>query len=147
TSKIALVRDFGIYAAIGMLLAWAVTLVFLAAALSRWDLRPPRRAAGGGIIQRVLDRYGAAVPRVRWAVIGTAAVISVVLAAGATRLESDTDTIGLLPADHPVREDSQWLERNLGAYTPLEMRLTNDAGPARDPAFLALVRTWRERAA
>lgn len=146
TSRIALVRDFGIFAAIGMMLAWAITLVFLGAALALWDVRPPRRGTSGGWIQRALDAYARAVPRRRWPVIGATLAMTAILAAGATRLEADTDTIGLLPRDHVVRRDSDWLEARLGAYTPLEMRVTSAAG-VRDPAFASQLRTWRARAA
>lgn len=146
TSRIALVRDFGIFAAIGMLLAWLVTMVFLAAALSLWDVRPPRRSAGGGLLQRWLDRTAVAVPRHRLHVIGAAVVIAAILGLGARRLAVDTDTIGLLPAAHEVRRDSDWLERRLGAYTPLELRVTSD-GTVDDPAFRERLLAWRGAAA
>lgn len=145
TSRIALVRDFGIFAAIGMLLAWVVTLVFLAAALSLWDLHPPVRSAGGGLLQRWLDRTAAAVPRRRLHVIASAVVTTILLAAGTRRLTVDTDTIGLLPAGHEVRRDSDWLERRLGAYTPLEMRVMHD-GSLPEPEFRARLLAWRAAA-
>lgn len=144
TSKTALVRDFGLFAAAGMMLAWAVTLAFLAAALSRWDVRPPARGAGGGWLQRVLLRYAEAVPRVRWRVLGITALITVVLALGAQRIEVETLTIGLLPPDHDVRRDSDWLEDRLGPYTPLEMLVTNRGGDST--AFAARLAEWSRRA-
>ena len=145
TSKIALVRDFGVFAAAGMLLAWVVTLVFLTAALAVWDVRPPTRGAAGGALQRVLDAYAVRLPSFRRPVIAGTILVAIVMAVGALRLEADTDTIGLLPAGHDVRRDSEWMEQRLGAYTPLEMRVTSPAG-IMDTTFLRQLRDWRARA-
>lgn len=145
TSRMALVRDFGIFAAVGMLLAWVVTLTFLAAALALWDVRPPVRGTGGGAVQRALDSMAAAVPRLRGIIVGAAILLAVVLGAGVARVRADTETIALLPSGHVVRRDSEWLERRLGAYTPLEMEVTKRSG-LRDAAFLERIRTWRTRA-
>ena len=145
TSKIALVRDFGVFAAAGMLLAWVVTLVFLTAALALWDVRPPERGAAGGVLQRTLDAYAARVPSLRLPVVAGSILVAIVMAIGAVRIEADTDTIGLLPPGHDVRRDSEWLEQRLGAYTPLEMRVTSPAG-IMDTTFLRQLRDWRARA-
>ena len=145
TSKIALVRDFGVFAAAGMLLAWVVTLVFLTAALALWDVRPPERGAAGGALQRALDAYSARLPSLRRPVLAGSILVAIVMGIGAARIHADTDTIGLLPAEHEVRRDSEWLERRLGAYTPLEMRVTSPAG-IMDSTFLRQLRDWRARA-
>ncbi|MBA3890578.1 MAG: GNAT family N-acetyltransferase, partial [Gemmatimonadaceae bacterium] len=63
--------------------------------------------------------------------------------AGALRLEADTDTIGLLPDGHALRRDSDWLEQRLGAYTPLELRVTRDG--ADTAQFAARLGAWRAR--
>ena len=145
TSRIALVRDFGVFAAAGMLLAWVVTLVFLTAALALWDVRPPERDAAGGALDRMLDAYAARLPSIRIPVMVGTIIVSIVMGVGAARLRADTDTIGLFPAGHDVRRDSEWLEQRLGAYTPLEMRVTSPAG-IMDPTFLRQLRDWRARA-
>ena len=145
TSKIALVRDFGVFAAAGMMVAWVVTLVFLPAALVLWDVRPPNRGANGGALQKMLDATAARLPSIRIPIIVGSVVISVVMGIGMLRLEADTHTIGLLPARHHVRRDSEWMEQRLGAYTPLEMRVTSPAG-LRDSTFLRQLRDWRARA-
>ena len=144
TSKIALVRDFGVFAAAGMLLAWVVTLVFLTAALALWDVRPPERRANG-MLERMIDGYAARLPSLRRPVLIGTIIIAIVMGIGAARIHADTDTIGLLPAKHEVRRDSEWLEQRLGAYTPLEMRVTSPAG-IMDTTFLRQLRAWRARA-
>ena len=144
TSKIALVRDFGVFAAAGMLLAWVVTVVFLTAALALWDVRPPERAKGGAL-ERMLDAYSARLPSLRIPVLAGTVVVAIVMGIGAAKIRADTDTIGLLPAGHDVRRDSEWMERRLGAYTPLEMRVTSPAG-IMDTTFLRQLRDWRARA-
>jgi uncharacterized protein len=87
----------------------------------------------------------ARLPSIRIPIIVGSVVISIIMGLGMLRLEADTHTIGLLPARHHVRRDSEWMERRLGAYTPLEMRVTSPAGLS-DSTFLRQLRDWRARA-
>jgi hypothetical protein len=68
---------------------------------------------------------------------------AVILIVGGTRVRADTHTIGLLPATHVVRSDSDWIERRLGAYTPLELLVTNPG--IEDSAFARHLAAWRAR--
>ncbi len=56
----------------------------------------------------------------------------------------DTHTLGLLPDDHPVVEDSRWIEANLGRYTPLEFVVTARSGSVLEPAVLARTAAWQD---
>ncbi len=143
TSKLAVVRDFGAFAAIGMLIAWVVVMV---AGTALMVLRAPPAVglAAPGSGGRVGVRVGGLMDalqrhRIGATVLWVAAIA--VLSVGVTRIRVDTLTIGMLPSDHAVREDSRWIESRLGNYTPLEF-VVQDA--AADSAAASVARErWR----
>jgi predicted RND superfamily exporter protein len=143
TSKLAVVRDFGAFAAIGMFVAWVVVIV---AGTALMVLRGPPSAApatpesGTPIGARVGALMGA-LQRHRLSVTLLWVTATVVLALGVTRIRVDTLTIGMLPPDHAVPEDSRWIESRLGNYTPLEFVL-RDADADSSEAIAARER-WR----
>ena len=145
TSRIALVRDFGLLSAVAVLLAWLIALVTITALLAIADvrLRDTGRAPRLGI---ALGRLARALPAYRSRVIAAFAVATLVLAAGIARVRADTLTIGILPEWSRVRQDSDWVERRLGAYTPLEFIVRTPDGRG-DPAFTARLDAWRDELA
>lgn len=151
TSQLAVVRDFGVFAAAGLLLAWAITLAGLVAGLV-WQGPPPRphdagtahRArppvpVGGRFVERVVG----VVARNRGRTLVGWALIVAVLAHGVARIRVDTLTIGLLPPGHTVRVDSDWIESHLGAYTPLEFVVRRDDARPLGTTDAATVVEWR----
>jgi predicted RND superfamily exporter protein len=145
TSRIALLRDFGLLSAVAVLLAWLISLVTMTALLAIADVRP----RGRGREPRLgiaLGRLARALPAHRTGVISAFAVATLVLVAGITRVRADTLTIGILPGWSRVRQDSEWVERTLGAYTPLEFTVRTD-GARGDPTFMAKLEEWRDELA
>jgi uncharacterized protein len=119
--------------------------VSCAAGLSLLDIRPPARSPAAAVRVR-LERLGPWLFRRRgWVRSGFAATAALLLA-GASQLVVDTHTIGLLPSGHPVVRDSEWIETNLGLYTPLEFVVRPPGGDALAPATLAALRAWQETA-
>lgn len=142
SSRMAVIRDLGAFAAAGVLLVWALTVLACAAGLSLLDIPAPERAFGGRI-QRRLAKLGPALLRRRLAVwVGFAAAAAVLLM-GAGRVVVDTHTIGLLPERHRVVQDNRWIEANLGAYTPLEFVVRPPGGQVLSPDALAGIRRWQ----
>jgi predicted RND superfamily exporter protein len=145
TSRIALIRDFGLLAAVGILLAWAISLATITALASLADLRSPAsdrepRIAGA------LAAFARTLPRRRPAIIAGFALAVAILGLGITRVRADTLTIGILPEGSRIRLDSDWVERRLGSYTPLEF-VVRTPGATPDPAFAARLAAWREEVA
>lgn len=141
TSKLAVVRDFGAFAAIGMFLALVVVLVAVTALMA---LRAPATATAasvGGVGERMSGLMSVVLRNRVPATVMWVAVVAV-LAVGVTRIRVDTLTIGMLPANHAVPEDSEWIESRLGNYTPLEFVIER-ANADTIAASAALVR-WRE---
>jgi uncharacterized protein len=142
SSRMAVVRELGMFAAVGVLTVWALTVLIAAAGLSLLDLPVPERAFGGRIRQR-LAVLGPALRRRRalvWLGFGVAAAV---LMAGASRVVVDTHTIGLLPETSRVVQDSRWIEANLGLYTPLEFVVRPPGGQAMALGSLDGIRRWQ----
>ncbi|HEY0037676.1 MAG TPA: MMPL family transporter, partial [Longimicrobium sp.] len=108
SSRMPAIRDLGMFAAIGMLVLWVMTLLVGTAALAIWDVPPPPERPQGDRLDRVLAALSTHVTRRRWAVLGSMAIITAILLLGAARVRADTYTIELLPPDHVARTDSRW---------------------------------------
>ncbi len=145
SSRMAVIRELGVYAAVGVTLVWGLVVVIMAAGLALLDVRPPVRAPGDRLGRR-LAGLGSGLERRRGPVLAAFAVAFVLLAAGAGRVVVDTHTLGLLPEGHAVVEDSGWIEANLGAYTPLEFVIRAREGSVLEPSLLAAVARWQEGA-
>lgn len=120
-SDIQIIRDLGLFGAIGVLVAYLSTLVILTLGFRFFpvpELLRPRRA--------LLARLSAT-GRNRWGVLIAACTVTVVLAAGIPRLIVDTSSIGLLRRNHQVRRESEFVESTFGYYTPVEFVLSGDS--------------------
>jgi predicted RND superfamily exporter protein len=145
SSRMPAIRDLGVFAAISMLVLWVMTLLVGTAALAIWDVAPPPERPQGDRLDRVLAALSTHVTRRRWAVLGSMAVITAVLLAGATRVRADTYTIELLPPDHVARTDSRWIEQNAGNYTPLEF-VVRAPGGVLNAQVIQGIAEWQRRA-
>ncbi len=144
TSQMRVVRDLGLFSALGLLAAFVVALVGCSVGLlwPRLEARPV--PPEGDRLQRAVEAVaGLAVERWKAVLLGAAA-LGLVAALGVTRLVADTWSIAFLHADDPVRVDSDRLEASYGPYTPLEFVVERDAG-VRDPALLAALARWQDR--
>jgi len=145
SAPMAVVRDLGLFAAIGVATALLASLVFMAIAfmLVRDKVTLPFHrhidAFTGGC--RWLVRQPG---RLTWAfILGTA----VVIATGVNRIEVDTFTLGYLPDTHQVVTDHEAIEDAWGSYNVLEfiVRPANNLS-IEDPAILAAMNKFVKRA-
>jgi predicted RND superfamily exporter protein len=136
SSPMAVIRELGLFAAVGVSAALVATFILMMVAFAslRGGYRPPSHR----LLQAGLGRVEHWVIRRRLAVaLGTALVIAAA-AWGASRVVTDTYTIGYLPADDPVVLDHQAIERDWGPYSLLDF-LVHPAEGRRmdDPEVLA----------
>ncbi|UYZ59480.1 efflux RND transporter permease subunit [Hymenobacter latericus] len=124
TSPMAILQNFGLFAALGIALCLLFT--FLLGVLILPHAKPAPRAtrttsAGlARLYEVILGRKG---------VFAAASVALVLLAAaGATRLQADTYTLGYFPRNHAVVRDHQAMEKTWGPYMPLELLIEPKPG-------------------
>lgn len=134
-TDMAVLRVFGLFAGVGIALAYLCSVVVCTAGLVLLDVRgaPPE----GTRVDALFLKLARLVARRKALVLGGAGLVLLVGAAGITRLESDSDPMRYFFEDHPVRAADATIERWFGPYLPLE--LVVDAGRAdgvKDPALL-----------
>jgi predicted RND superfamily exporter protein len=141
TASMPVVRDLGIFAAIGVLGAFLAALIGCSVGLlwERMDPAPePPRP-----LQWAVERMAHLATDRPAAVLVGALVLILTGALGITRLEVDTYSIDYLKSHHPVRQDSEAIEASFGNYTPLEM-VVEAPGALRDPELLGAVARWQD---
>jgi predicted RND superfamily exporter protein len=139
-SGMPVVRELGIFAAVGLVGGLVASVVTCTWALS-FEGAVPRRRAG---LTRWAGRLAAFGVRRRRAVLAGAALLVAGAALGMTQLQTDTDSLGYLSHGHPARQDSRQVEARLGPYMPLEFVVR--APDALAAELLRAVARWEQEA-
>ena len=117
-SDVRMLRELGLFAAAGILGS------FVVAALITAPLEPTDGRSRLGLR---LERLGDWVLRHRLPVTALLVLLACFAVLGQTRLRVDTNLLAFLPDSHPVRRDSDWIEKNVGFYVPLVLRSNRPA--------------------
>jgi predicted RND superfamily exporter protein len=126
-SPMRVLRDLGVYTAVGLALALAGALVLMMVAFDRTDRKAltPRRSA---LVDGLLNGAGSLVrghPRL----VGAGLVaVTVAAAVGASQVRVDTYTLGYLPDDARVVQDHRRIEAGWGPYALLDYTIEPAAG-------------------
>jgi predicted RND superfamily exporter protein len=141
TAELAPVMHFGIFGPLGVLFAFAFTVVLLPALLAvvplrdaaRRDRRPRRDAWDRWIL-----RCGATASRHPGAVLVVTGLCVAVGLAGATRLRFSWQPLSWLPDSEPVRVATELLDREMGGSSSFEVLVdTGVSNGFHDPDLLA----------
>ncbi len=138
SSPMAVIRNLGIYSAIGIGAALFATIVLMTIALAGLsaDYEPPEHRW----LRDILDRARNLLKTRRFVVAAALAVVVVLAAWGASTVEVDTYTIGYLPDDNPVVVDHEKIEEHWGAYSLLEFVVhPRDGLTTEDPEVLEAI--------
>ena len=127
TAEMAITRDYGLFAALGIVAGTLFSLVgasFVSRSVSTGVSAGNRGAAESGFTGRLV-----VAATERWP---TVLILSLIVALGAgwfaRNLTVDTDPLGFLSPTHPVQVDHTALEARFGPYLPMEFVLTRKAG-------------------
>jgi uncharacterized protein len=117
SSPMAILKNFGLFAALGIALCLLLTFVLGAILLPLTDPTPrATRATSLG-----LARFYTYILTHKGRFTAASAALTLLAAAGILLLRADTYTLGYFPPDHPVVQDHRRLEATWGPYLPLEL--------------------------
>jgi predicted RND superfamily exporter protein len=147
SARMEVIRVMGLFAGVGILLAFATSVVVCTIGFELLDPRAPAPSSTTGRADhatgaRLLAWLSGFVARRRRAILAGTALLALVSLAGVLRLNVDTYTIRYFYADHPVQKDDAWIEANYGPYLPLEAVVT---GPVTQPEVLRGVDALQRR--
>ena len=121
-SKITAVRQIGLYGGIGVLIEFLATLIVMIYFSDR--IKKSRRTPV--ILNGIHDFETHFVDKHYGSVIFIFFLILAVFGYGIRYLNIDTFTINMLRGKNTVKTDSDWIEKNLGYYLPLELLVKID---------------------
>jgi uncharacterized protein len=143
-----ILQNFGWQAAVGVMFAYAATLLFLPAALSY--LRPVKRKPtrvdkladadreASPRLERFLMRSGEVMLRNARAVTVLSLLILVGFGISAWQVEIDTTLLEVFHEEHPSYQTTTLIEQNLGGFLPVEVSLESDERDRfKDPELYA----------
>src|SRR6185503_7594805 len=126
-SDLPAVQQFGVFAAVGTIVAFAVGLTAMPALLT-W-LRPPATSRGAhGWTLRLLDRTSRLATTRPGLIVALFALVTAVAAAGIPRIRANTDLVGFLTEDAPLRRDTAFIDAHLTGTLPFDFMLRRHDG-------------------
>lgn len=133
-----ILRQFGIFASVGVAYAMLLCLTFLPAALSLFrDPGSSRRRESRIPFRAVLLRIGAVNRRHPAIVAGGGLLLVAAALAGYPRLRIETNALNFFRADDPTRTDVAFISRHFGGTIPLRTVIdTGRAGGIFEPAIV-----------
>ena len=123
------VREFGLFAALGILMCALVTMLVYPAVLARLPLPQPRqreRLESGWLAAQVMRLRRLVPRRPRW-VYGFLALLAAALAVSAANLSYQTDVAGFFRGSVAAVEDNRLLVRRFGSYVDLNLTVSMPA--------------------
>ncbi len=131
-SSIPAVRQFGLFAALGVLFSLLVSLLVVPIGLSFQPLPDRRTRSGIGLLRRLLDGVAGLTIRRARTVLAAAVLLLALAALGLPRLQNNTNLVGFLLDRAPLVIDTAYIDRHLGGVNALEFMLSRSDGRPLD---------------
>lgn len=137
TSRITPIRDFGINAAVGVVIAYVTVIFFTTSCLTYFSREQVERIGRGQVFwDRLLARGYQSSKRHRLITVGIVTFL-IFAAFGISRITTNYSIIKNLPRDRQVTTDFQYFERELTGFRPFELAvITKDDRPVQDFAVM-----------
>jgi predicted RND superfamily exporter protein len=149
SSDMAVIRTLGVFAGVGIILAFVMSVTVCAVGFEIFDLRPRRASEASKLdmfLPRLLERISLFTVQRRQELLAASAFLFLIALGGVALLKVDTYTIGYFAEDHPVRVDNDFIEEEFGPYLPLEVVIdAGEDGRALDPNVLQATATLQQR--
>ena len=145
TSPMDVIRNLGIYGALGIGVALIASVILMAVVF--FQMPDTMHESKQTWISDILDRIRSSLMTNLNAMGALALLVSVLSLYGATLVVSDTDSIGYLPSDNKVVQDHETLESGWGYYTPFEFVITPaDGYMSTSPEILNAIEAFIKKA-
>ncbi|MEX1041548.1 MAG: MMPL family transporter [Pirellulaceae bacterium] len=128
-SNIQPVTNFGWYAAISVIAAALVLLLWAPAAMYKFPINPPAwrgRSERPSRMRPLWDRLAIAIEKLRWPIFIFSLVVVLVCLVGVQRISTSAQLHDLFGSDAPILRDYDWLEEKVGPLIPIEIVLRYD---------------------
>jgi len=138
TTKIEVLKNFGIELAVGLGTACILSIVFVAIGIYLFRIRPGEGGKDDDIddhvFARIMVRLGGWVYAHSRLVIAVACICVLLLVTGITRIKTNVDFIGQLPKDSPPRKGCNILMDHFSGMYPFNIYFR---GEIEDPAIMS----------
>ena len=126
-SYLTTIRDFGIFASVGVLFSLMISIMFVPALLGSIKVSPRRTTRAGGRFGRTLmTKWAGVVVRHRRVIIVVGAIILVLGTAGIPLIRREAEFTTFIDPKNPVRVTEALLQREFGGSRPLQVDFTGD---------------------
>ncbi len=136
-SPLPAIREFGIFASLGVACAALLALSFVPAALALGPLPRVRRAPAEAFFARAAERIGRFAVSRRTAILVACGLVLAAAVAATSRIEEGTRYVGDFPPESRVRRDYEAVDRAFGGANPFYVVLEGHVDDVfTDPAVL-----------
>lgn len=141
SSPMAVLKNFGIFASLGVFLAYFVSMIVSSAILARQQqdqTRQKRFPVKVDFLDKIMDKINHLDQKYYKQIVLLGFCLIIISILGMLRLEIDTFSMNFLLDSNEVKKDSYFFEKDYGYYVPLEVRLSpkNADGGVKNPDFL-----------
>lgn len=124
-SYLTTIRDFGIFASVGVLFSLLISILFVPAVLASVRVSHPGRARGH-FISRLMAGWAGMVVRRRKLIIIVSVIVLALGIAGIPMIGRESEFTNFLDRNNPVRLTESLLQRDFGGSRPLQIDFTGD---------------------
>jgi len=125
-SPLTTMKDFGIFASVGVLFSLLISVLFVPAVLARIKVSPRPKQVEGRFVQRIMAMWAGFVTRHRRAIIIGCAAILLAAIAGTPLIKRESQFTTFLDRKDPVRVTEALLQRDFSGSNPLNVVFTGD---------------------
>ena len=150
----AILKNFGWQAALGVMLAYFFSLLFLPPALAAMKPVERKFTRGGDereelpMLEGYLMDFARGVLDHPWKVVSGSLVVFGIFGWFATWVVIDTTLLEVFHRDHPSYKTTEFIEQNFGGFLPVEVSLEADEeGRFKDPEVYARLDAFQREAA
>lgn len=139
-SQIRPVTNFGFYAAVSILSAAVVLLIWMPAAMYKFPIDPEtwhHKSKSASRLQPIWEMLSRNMNSAKWPIFGVSLVALSVSLLGVQKISTSAQLHDLFWADAPILQDYDWLEENVGPLIPIEvvLRIDQPEGIQTDERF------------